>query len=705
MPELLLELGCEELPANFVEKAAHDLKGHVGRRLAERGIAFREGQGPFMTPRRLIVHWEDVAAEQPGKTEEKRGPSEQAAFDAGGNPAGPLLGFCKSMGVESSQVRREGGYTWVSKSIPGRPTLEVLAEVLPEAIRALTFEKSMRWGNSRMRFARPIRWILASFGGVCVPIDVEGVTAGLESRGHRFFHPEPFGARTLKELLAELRARYVEPDPEVRRKRIVDGAKERASGTPELRPALIEENVYLTEWPEAHEGRFRPEFLELPEPVLVTAMAKHERFFPIRDAQGKVTNGFISIRGGGEEGTVRAGNEWVLNARFNDARFFFEEDKRHSLEGFLEKTSGIVFQESLGTIRQRADRLASLCEGIATATYVANSAAQEVEWARLAGLYAKADLSTGLVSELASLQGIVGGQYALREGLPEPVCDAIAAQYDLERCLALAGASRRTAMRLLIADQIDKLAGYLGIGLAPSGSSDPIGLRRGATQIIEACLGWDGGFPNLKQFLEHAASAYEQQGVNFTTSVVESTSELLANRYEVVLKDVRPDRLAAAIMAPCNLHLDRLEAPALGPQGVLFRTEVLEILAEDRRLVQTATRPINIVADAARKGRDFARLTPIEAIDPATLDSESGTALLKFLQTTGPTASGQAVSRDAGGLAKTLLTLHEPINAFFENTMINVDDVAVRTARLNLANAACDVLAHAGDFSLLVQEG
>lgn len=705
MPELLLELGCEELPASFVRKAYTDLHEAVCSRLRDRGIAFEPGEGPMGTPRRLILHLLEVAAEQPGTTEEKRGPSEQAAFDASGNPSPALIGFCRGLGADPAHVKREGGYVWASKETPGRQTLEVLSEILPEAIRSLSFEKAMRWGSSRMRFARPMRWILASFGGVAVPFEIEGVASGLESRGHRFFFPEPFEVREFRTLADGLRRRMVEPDAKIREERIRSGAKGAASGDPDLDEALVEENVFLSEWPEALEGTFKPEFLELPEPVLVTAMAKHERFFPVRSSDGKLLNRFISIRGGGEEETVRGGNEWVLNARFNDARFFYEEDKRLNLEAFLEKTKGIVFQETLGTIRQRADRLALLTEAVARATSTPEDDPNEPEWARQAGLYAKADLSSGLVSDLASLQGVVGGEYARREGFPDAVCCGISRHYDPSKIPAIRCKGARTALRLHLADQLDKLAGYLGLGLAPSGSSDPFGLRRAATALIEVAMRWPGRFPNLSPLVSIAHKGYLNQGVPLKEDPTAVVRALVAARYENAMPEFRHDILDAATMQETSYQLDSVADAPLDPQSVAFRCRCLTALASDTAFVRTATRPINIVADAARKGRSPDRQDPLAAVSVKDLDSETGEALLESIRSLKPTLESAASNLDATRAEAEIRKLAAPINAFFDATMVNAEDEKARTARLNLVNAVCGLLALVGDFSKLVIEG
>jgi len=409
MSELLLEVGCEELPASFVRRAYTDLLANVTAQLKEANV-LGEGEGVAMgTPRRLVISLPDLKLRQDDTTKEVRGPGINSAYGPDGAPTTALLGFCRGQGVDSSEVRKGDEHVWITKQIPGKPTAQILKEALPKAIRELTFDKTMRWGHARMKFARPIRWLLASFGGLAVDFEIEGVSSGLLSRGHRFYSPEPFEVKTFAELKEALRERKVELDPATRRQRIMDEATQVAHGTPELTEDLVEENTFLTEWPTAIEGQFKIGFMELPAAVLVTAMAKHERMFPVRDQHGALTNNFVFIRNSGEDESVRRGSEWVLNARFNDAKFFHDEDSIHNLDYFLEQTSGIAFHEKLGSVRQQADRLSKLAEWIAINT---GAQGREVEFARTAGLYAKADLSSGLVSELSSLQGVVGGAYA-----------------------------------------------------------------------------------------------------------------------------------------------------------------------------------------------------------------------------------------------------------------------------------------------------
>lgn len=695
--DLLLEVGCEELPAAAVKRAAAELGERVRTALTEANLIGPDAAATtYATPRRLIVALPGVLDRQPDAEKEQRGPGVKAAYDADGNPTPALQGFCRSQGIEVADLRNDGQYVWVTKRIPGRPATEVLADALPAAIKGLTFDKTMRWGHGRTRFARPIRWLLATLDGAAVPFEIEGVPTGTQSQGHRSLAPGAFEATTLSTLLAGLRERFVEPDPTVREATIRAQAAEVADGTPVMTDALVEENVYLTEWPTAIAGHYREEFRELPEPVLVTAMAKHEKMFPVRDAEGRLTDQFVFIRNSGEDATVRKGAEWVLNARFNDAKFFFDLDRHLTMEDLLEKTATIVFQEKLGTVRQRAERLESLCEEIARATGASD---EELTNARRAGRYAKADLASGLVSELASLQGIVGGQYARREGMPGAVAWALETQYDLGKNLTPRTCDgERTSLRLGMADNLDKLAGYLGLGLEPTGSSDPYGLRRAVTQLIEAAWAWPGAMPPYDQLMELAFAEYRRQGIELNeTGAYAALCDLFAARYPALMTHARYDILDAALLMEMRWEVTM-------PQGVRLRVAVLTELAQDHAFVFAATRPLNIVAAARKKGVAYAWEDPLRHVNPQALDSADGEALLTVLRETEEDLFLCARESEADGVVENLRQLQKPIDRFFESTMVMVDDEATRTARLTLLHATCLHLLRAGDFTKLVVE-
>ncbi len=690
MPELLFELGCEELPAGAVRNAYTQLAQEITARLDEAGLGHGEPTA-IGTPRRLIVSVPGVAERLADGVKESKGPSLKAAYDADGKPTKALEGFCNGQGVAVTQVEKRDDYVWVTKKVEGRGAVEVLGEVLPAAVRALTFPKTMRWGSAKMRFARPIRWLLASYGGKAVPFEIEGVRSGLESRGHRFESPGTFKAADMATLLKGLRKRRVEPDPAEREKMIRDGAHRVSLGAPDMPDHLVEENVFLTEWPEALLGDFPEEYMKLPEPVLITAMAKHERFFPVRDSHGQLTNRFVSIRNGGREDIVKRGNQWVLSARFNDARFFYDDDANSKMADFLERTARMTFAEGLGSVRQRAHRLSVLSKRVAEAT---GASPKEADLAEKAGLYAKADLSSGLVSELTSLQGVVGAEYAAREGFEAPVCHAIATQYNFAR--AANGEHASTAVRLTVADQLDKLAGYMGTGQAPTGSSDPYGLRRAATVLIDSAehLALPAG--GYAAMFAEAIAQYMSQGFQLDADKAKALlGELFAGRYEALNPDSRHDVLEAAL-------LEKRVEDVLDPAKFKLRLKLASGAAYDTEFLQTSTRPINIVASAIKKGIPVPRDAKPEDVDSTKLDSEAGGALLVAVHEAKKATEGKT---DTAAIFVALKKLEGPINKFFTDTMVMVDDQSVRDERLKLLSVVSGLLFQAGDLSKIVIEG
>jgi len=670
MLNLLFELGCEEMPASAVAQAEADLLGEIESRITAAGLNLNSIRS-FATPRRLIVGVDGIADRQEDREEEARGPRAGAAFDANGAPTKALEGFCRGQGISASDVFTKDDYVWFKRSIPGRAAIEVLAEIIPDAVKALKFEKTMRWGTEKARFVRPIRWILAKLDSQIIPFEIYGVSTGAKSFGHRFMSPGSFEPESWEDHVALLRENFVEPDSEVRREKIVAGAYSASTGIPDLTEDLVEENTYLTEWPTAHEGSFSHEFMNLPEPVLVTAMAKHERFFPVRDQSGKITNKFISIRNNGDENLVRKGNEWVLNARFNDARFFYLEDQKKSLADFLAATEQMLFQDKLGTVRQRADRLANLTAAVNLALGAPESEAIE---AKQAGLYAKADLSCGLVSELSSLQGVIGGEYARREGMSEIVAMAIAGQYKLPKA---ATEKNRLGIALLIADQLDKLAGFLGLGLIPKGSSDPFGLRRAATMVIQAAWLLDQPV-DFAPLLDQAFAEYSVQGVELDSKGAQSAiSDLFIGRYEATIDNVDHDVHDAAVAGG---EWSRLSSPTVYAN----RVKMLGEFKKRPVAVQTFTRPLNILNSARQKNH-------IDA-GGVVVAGDLGTSPAKALL-------------DAVRQMKELDQLEKPIHEFFESTMVMDEDPKVRNANLQLLVLVEEKLLGAGDFTKLVFEG
>ncbi len=693
MPHLVLEIGCEELPAHSVRRAVESLAASVADGLRDAKVLGDEFElKTACTPRRLIVGIDGVLVKRESETISKRGPSKTAAYDADGNATKALEGFCKSVGTSVESVTVEGDYIWAAQVTQEQPTRELLPAILIQAIQSIPFDKTMRWGTGRMRFARPIRWILAVFDRSVVSFQVESVASGSQSQGHRFLCPGGFEANSFGELLDGLRERFVEADPLKREALIRREAAERSSRRAVLTDSLVDENVFLTEWPRAIEGSFREEFLSLPRTVLVTAMAKHERFFPIEDDGGEITNRFISIMNAGDEGVVRRGNEWVLNARFNDALFFFEEDSRTKLEEFLEKTSRILFQEKLGSVRQRADRIASLSKAIAEHARLSN---EQVERCFEAGRLCKADLSTGLVSELPALQGQIGGEYARRENYPDAVYEGIAAHYDPN--LSPTSAGEIVALVVMCADQADRLAGYLGVGETPKGSSDPFALRRAATMLVQAQLGWHAPTGSIHDWIESAAELLREQGssIDDNAAILERFDAILEGRYEALLGEIRYDARDAVWAAnhrqPSRQFLERARAVAELSSEVAF--------------VRTARRPINIVSAAASKAIPFDPEKRLGDVDRSLFDHEAEHSLLAAALAVAPKVDSLAESGNYDPMASTLRELSSPIDTYFDSVMVMSEDESKRRNRLEMLSGVARLFLHLGDFSKIVIEG
>jgi glycyl-tRNA synthetase beta chain len=676
MPEFLLEVGCEELPASFVEKAYTDLAESLSKELEALGIlnSVPEAMG---TPRRLIVSFPDLKSRQENSTKEQRGPTLTAAYGADGNPTPALLGFCKSQGITVEDLHKDEQYVWVTKHIPGQDTRDVLSSILPGIILGLNFEKSMRWGKSKTRFARPIRWILASFNDSVVPFLVEDIPSALLSQGHRFYSPALFEAKNLEELTTHLRNAFVEPVMEMRKEKILKQTIAVAHGAPEISDDLLDENTFLCEWPTAIRGTFPESYLELPEPVLVTAMAKHERMFPVRDTIGKLTNSFVFIRNSGEDETVRRGCEWVLGARFNDARFFYEQDQKLTLDDFLAKTEQMLFQAQLGTVRQRADRLSKLSERIAQDLHLSE---EVVEWSKMAGLYAKADLATGLVSELSSLQGVIGSEYAKAEGMPVAVAKALADQYKTPS-KELNTPEDYVIGCLVVADNMDKLVGYLGQGIEPSGSSDPFGLRKSVTVLISLAEQWSEANLSFDYLIPFIIQEYAVQGVQLDQQKTsDSLQSIFKSRYEALFYEFSHDVLDAVLLA--------------NPQWITYPTMVKENLKtvqelkQDSLFVQTVIRPINIVAAARKKSE---RIGSESELDLELVAAPEANSVFDAFH-------GGALVQDPVSHMKSWVA---PINAFFDNNMIMDDDAIKRFHRLALANYAAEWILKVGDFTKL----
>ena len=492
MADYLLEIGTEEIPAKFMPKALAQLKELAAKSLEDKRIAFA-GIRALGTPRRLALIINGLAEKGEDLSEEVRGPAKKAAYDSEGNPTKAVLGFARGQGVEvdSLIVKEINGneYVYATKHTAGVETKPYLGTMIPELVASVYFPKTMRWGALDYRFPRPIRWIVSLWDQEVLPVTIAGVAAGKTSRGHRFLGSDAVTLTGAVNYEKELEAQFVIVDPA--RRQAESWAKIQAvaranNAVVEEDQELIEEVTYLIEWPTALMGSFSEAYLEIPEEVVITPMREHQRYFPVRDREGKLLNRFVTVRNGGERSldVVTAGNEKVLAARLSDARFFWDEDRKQPLEAYLPRLEKVVFQEKLGTVGDKVRRIEGLSAYLADVLKVdAETKADALRAARLA----KADLVTNMVFEFTELQGIMGRYYALESGEKPAVAEAVLEHYQ-PRFAGDSTARTLTGALAAIADKMDTIAGIFSVGIEPTGSQDPYALRRAAMGVCQTMI-------------------------------------------------------------------------------------------------------------------------------------------------------------------------------------------------------------------------
>jgi len=682
---LLLEIGTEELPASFIGPALNYLKETLTQKLTENHIPPASVE-TFGTPRRLIVLAEGVPEKQPDREELFVGPSFSAAFKDG-KPTKAAEGFARSKGVSVEELivvenpkGRRGKYVAVKKLIKGKSATEVLAEVLPQIVLSIPFKKSMRWGEKKIRFARPIRWILALYGSEPIEFEIDGIKSSNTSFGHRFLAPEPFAVENPFEFITQLEERFVIADTEKRKAIILDGAKDlaRSAGGKLLEDEeLLEETANLTEFPYPILGSFEEEFLSLPKEVPVTVMKEHQKFFSIVDGQGNLKNYFIGISNikPPEEAVVRLGYEKVLRARLADALFFFNEDRKRKLEERVPELAGIVFHEKLGNMLQKTERLKGLAPFISEKLSFGKE-----EKAQRAAHLCKADLLTEMVNEFPELQGIMGKYYALLDGEEEEVALAIEEHY-LPRFSGDRLAQTQTGIALSVAEKIDNLVGFIGAGLKPTGSADPFALRRNALGLIQTLIE-RGLFLELRGAVERATKLYQEQKIELLPEVVEETLSFIKERLKGVLRErgFKPDTIEAVL------------AVVDDPYDILLRAKAVEALRihpEFEEVLITMRRVVNIIPSG------------FEA-KPFTPQGEAETNLYKKFLQLKEKISDRLSQKDYREALVLIKELKPAVDAFFDSVMVMDKDEEVRNRRLSLLKTIADELTKLLDFSKLV---
>jgi len=691
MPRLVVEIGTEELPPRFFPSAMAQLQEGAAA-LLER-LRLTHGQVHVLgTPRRLALVVENVAAQQAAAVREERGPSAKVAFDKEGKPTKAAEGFARRHGLTAPDLvvkQTDGGeYVFAVVHEPEAPAPQALAAALPDLISGLSFPKSMRWGSTALRFGRPVRWVLALLGEEVIRFRLADLQSGREARGHPVLADGMFPVPSAEEYEGALERHSVIVDPERRRaalaQQLADLAE--AQDAAVMDDGLLEETVYLVEWPTCGLGSFDPAFLRLPRPVLVEEMRHVQSYFPLQNAAGELIPGFIAVRDGGGanlEGIIR-GWEHVLVAKLIDASFFYEQDLKRPLAERVEDLRGVVFQEKLGTMYEKVVRLRRIAE--VAAGQMAFGAVDIAQLAR-AVLLAKADLTTEVVTDMSGLQGTMGREYALASGEPAEVAEAIGEHYR-PRFAGDAIPQTQLGRGLALADKLDNITALFAVGAIPSGSADPYGLRRDAAGVLN--IGLVLAPPvHLGDLVDEAlAEVATQVELSQPASVIRaSVMDFIGQRLDTYLREelgVRYD-LADAVLSSGFDDLGAAAARAHALQAASAEPEFLPA-------VMAATRVANIVTNF-----------PGGEVDPSRFQEESERTLWSAYQAAVPAAEAQVQGRDYTALFRTLASLRGIIDRYFEDVLVMAEDEAVRSNRLATVSAVNQLMRRLADFTKVVQ--
>ncbi len=689
---LAFEIGTEEIPAFDLKRATEQLAELVPAALD--AVRIPHGDvAVYTSPRRLIASVADVAASTEALEEVFRGPAVAIAFDEADRPTKAAEGFARGKGlsVDDLERRDENGteYVYAVRQVPAQETAALLPSVLRGVIDDISWPKSCRWGTTSEMFSRPVRWLVALLGDEVIPVRYAGITAGRATRGHRFLAPGPHEVASADALVDVVRGAYVVPTQAEREAVIRDGvaAIEAACGaTAELPAKTLTEVINLSEYPTPMVGTFDEEFLKVPEEIIVDAMLMHQRYFPLYDADGNLTNRFVIVSNGdpAHEATIVDGNERVVAARLYDAKFFYEEDLKRPLEDYVQRLDEVVFQEALGTMRDKTARVVKLSARITAAAGIEASEMRDI--ARAAYL-AKADLVTGAVVEFTSVQGIMGSYYAAAAGEPERVARAIAEHYR-PRFSGDAIPADVIGQVVALSDKIDTICGLFAVGQAPTGSSDPFALRRAALGVL-AILEETGLPISLVETIDASLIIYREAGLEFdNASVRREIIDFFITREKVALRDagVKADTIDA-VLASCIEEPMVLAARARALEAA--RTHEPEVFAD---LATAFARANNLREIGLGTGYKTAELTAVERdLSDAVEAAEEAVAA--------------ALREDRFADALTALAaLRAPVDRFFETTMVMDEDAEVRANRLKLLNRFANVFSHVADFGQMAKK-
>lgn len=712
MPSFLLEVGTEELPATFVEAAIAQWEIIIPATLKEQYLTW-EAVKVYATPRRLAIIIHGLPHQQPDRQEEIKGPPATAAFKDG-KPTKAAEGFARKQGIklEDIEIRPtpKGDFVFVLKHIPGRNTAAILTELVPQWINRLEGKRFMRWGDGDMRFPRPIRWLVALLDQEILPLSIpngsETITSHRHSQGHRVLHPDPVSIDQATDYDDILRKAFVEVDPQQRKTAIVNQVKVVATsvdGEAEIPPDLLNEVVNLVEWPTAVIGTFDPEFLVLPPEVIKIVMVTHQRYFPVLDAQGSLKPYFITISNGdpAKSQIIASGNERVIRARLADGEFFYKADLKKPLEAYVPDLENVTFQENLGSVRDKVNRIIANGDRIAKQL---NISEPERSYIQRAALLCKADLVSQMVYEFPELEGIMGEKYALAAGEPEAVATAIVEHY-LPR-----GASDRLPATIVsqvvaLADKLDTLVSIFGLGMIPTGSSDPFALRRAANAVVNII--WAADLPlNLYQLIQKLTTDFVNNNPNAMLGLIHFLEDFFLQRIRTLLQDEK------------SIDYDLVNA-VLGDEDIEYKERALQDLLDvrDRALflqeirhdgtLDTIYETINRSTRLAKQGQlDTTELDPQAIIDPSLFEKSSEKAFLEALIALTPHTQAAQKTRNYRQLVTALAEIAPTVTEFFDgphSVLVMDSNPQVQRNRLNLLGLLRNHSRVLADFGAIVK--
>ncbi|MBM6833883.1 glycine--tRNA ligase subunit beta [Megamonas hypermegale] len=681
--DLLLEIGTEEVPAHFMPGILAQLKEKADAKFKEMRLEF-EDITTLGTPRRTALLVKNLAEKQTGASSEYKGPSVAIAFDADGNPTKAAMGFARGKKIDVKDLVVKDGYVYAVSKEEGKDTAQLLPELLKNLIENLTFPKNMRWGDLDFRFVRPLRWIVALFDTDVMEFTVANVKSGRVSRGHRFLSDGDFTIAKASDYVADCEKASIIVDQNRRRDMIKEQIEKLAAqhnGHAEITEDLLEEVTYLVEYPTALCGSFEDKYLKLPKEAVITPMRDHQRYFPVLDDNNNLLPLFITVRNGGDYclETVQHGNERVLRARLADAQFFFDEDRKHKLEDYVEKLKTVVFQEGLGTIYDKANRLEELAAFIGEKTG-ANDV--DIAVAKRAAKLAKADLVTAMVCEFTELQGIMGREYALLDGENPAVATAIYEHY-MPRFAGDVEPSTTAGRLVSLADKMDNIVATFSRGLVPTGSQDPFALRRQALGIVHTMIEADYKIP----LYEVADKAMDLLNI---------TDEAKRAEIQKNLEDFFMLRLKN-ILSENNIRYDIIDAVLRHVGSIADAYAKACATAEE-----ISSGKLNDAIQAFVRVNNISKKAENTTINPAlfTLDEEK--ALYETYGTVESKVHDAIVKVDYVKAIEEMQALTAPINNFFDNVMVMDKDEQIKNNRLALLKNIDNLVKTIADFSKIV---